>query len=290
MVVRQAFAATRAALRAAGIEEDAPEADLLLRLATGRGHLEQDAERELTGQEIKKLDELTRRRCTRYPAQYLAGSWPFYGLELAVGEGVLIPRPDTETVVEQALKLLKGCPAPRVLDLCAGSGAIGLAIRQMRPDAAVTLVERSEKALVYCRENAGRNAKVVQADFFGYENAVCPGSVDCLVCNPPYVTEQEYAALAPELSFEPKEALVAPQQGLAFYRYLARSYRRVMAPGGALALEIGAAQRAAVMELLASWGWRQIGCEKDLGGNDRCVFARAPQKGEEYHRFCGDVS
>lgn len=289
MVVRQAFAATRAALRAAKIEEDALEADLLLRLATGKGHLEQDTERPLAEEEEKKLDMLTRRRCERYPAQYLAGSWPFYGLELTVGEGVLIPRPDTETVVERALQLIREHPSPRVLDLCAGSGAIGLAIRQMRPDAVVTLVERSADALVYCRENAGQNAAVVQADFFGYEKNLSPGSVDCLVCNPPYVTEAEYRELAPELAFEPKEALVAQQEGLAFYRYLAGHYRRVMAPGGALALEIGALQRAAVMMLLESNGWQQIGCDRDLGGNDRCVFARAPQKQEEYRRFCGDA-
>ena len=289
MVVRQAFFDTRAALREAGIEEDAVEADLLLRLATGKGHLEQDSERELSCAEEETLAALTRRRCTRYPAQYLAGRWPFYGLELTVGEGVLIPRADTETVVDRALEMIAEKAAPRVLDLCAGSGAIGLAIGSMRPDAQITLVERSDAALHYCRENAQDKAAVVQADVFGYEKELAPGGVDCLVCNPPYVTETEYRDLAPELFFEPREALVAAREGLAFYEYLARAYRSAMAPGGALVFEIGAAQRMPVETLLARWDWQEIGCVRDLGGNDRCVFARAPKDAAEYARFCADV-
>ena len=281
MVVQQAYLALRAALRDAGIEDAAWEADALLRLATGRGHLEQDPQRPLEGPEQARLDALARRRCARYPLQYLAGKWPFYGIELAVGEGVLIPRPDTETVVEQALAMLQNTPSPRVLDLCAGSGAIGLALKQARPDAEVVLAERSDAALRYCRENAQGRAAVVQADLFGYEKTLPPARFDCIVCNPPYVTEAEYAALGPELAFEPREALVAAEEGLVFYRYLARAYRRPLAPGGALVLEIGSSQREAVERLLAGCGWAGIGTAKDLGGNDRCVFARRPAKEEE---------
>ncbi|HIV87178.1 MAG TPA: peptide chain release factor N(5)-glutamine methyltransferase, partial [Candidatus Pygmaiobacter gallistercoris] len=205
MVVRQAFAATRAALRAAGIEEDAPEADLLLRLATGRGHLEQDTERELTGQEIKKLDELTRRRCTRYPAQYLAGSWPFYGLELAVGEGVLIPRPDTELAAQLAIDAARRAAAchpgraVRAADLCAGTGALGLALARHVPGARVTAVELSGAAFAYLEKNnaaCGGPLVLVQADALAW----CPPEpLDVVVSNPPYVTAAEYDALAPEL-------------------------------------------------------------------------------------------
>lgn len=274
MVVQQAYLAARGALRDAGIEDASWEADLLLRLATGKGHLEQDPRREMDDAECRRLDALTLRRCGRYPLQYLAGKWPFYGIELSVGEGVLIPRPDTETVVEQALAMLQKTPSPRVLDLCAGSGAIGLALKQARPDASVVLVERSDAALRYCRENAEGKAEVVRADLFGYEKTLAPKSFDCIVCNPPYVTEEEYRALAPELGFEPKEALVAREEGLAFYRYLAQAYCRPLVPGGALVLEIGASQRAAVEQLLADAGWQEIGALQDFGGNDRCVHAR----------------
>ena len=276
MVVQQAYLAVRNALREADIEDAAWEADALLRMATGKGHLEQDPQRAMDEEEQERLDALTQRRCARYPLQYLAGRWPFYGIELAVGEGVLIPRPDTETVVEQALSMLRGVPSPRVLDLCAGSGAIGLAIKQMRPDAVLTLVERSDAALRYCRENAAGRGQVVQADLFGYEKTLAPQSFDCIVCNPPYVTLQEYETLEPELAFEPREALVAAEEGLAFYRYLAEHYRAPLAAGGALVLEIGATQRAAVERFLGQNGWEGIGAAQDLGGKDRCVFARRP--------------
>ena len=279
MVAGEAYRAARAALQQAGVEEAAFEADQLLRLATGRGHLEQDAETPLRAEQERRFETLLRRRCGRYPLQYLAGRWPFYGLELAVGEGVLIPRPDTETVVERALKLLEGVPAPRVLDLCAGTGAIGLAVGRVRPDARVTLVERSPDALRYCRENAGQAARVMAADVFGCERALEAERFDCIVCNPPYVTEEEYGRLEPELLFEPKEALVAREQGLVFYAYIAPHYRDRLAPGGALVFEIGAAQREAVQAILARSGYEEIGGERDLGGNDRCVWGRRPGAG-----------
>ena len=161
---------------------------------------------------MQQLAELCRRRASRYPLQYLLGSWPFYGLELAVGEGVLIPRQDTETVVEAALTLLKNTPAPRVLDLCAGTGAIGLALGANLPGAKVTLVELSPDALGYCRKNARGKAQVIEADVLGFEASQPGGGYDCIVSNPPYVTQQEYEALAPELAFEPKQALVAPHE------------------------------------------------------------------------------
>ena len=174
------------------------------------------------------------------------------------------------------LKLLKEVPAPRVLDLCAGSGAIGLAVKQMRPDARVTLVERSQAALRYCRENAGQRARVLEADVFGCERALQAEHFDCIVANPPYVTEAEYARLEPELLFEPREALVARDEGLAFYAYIAPCYRDRLVPGGALVFEIGATQRAAVQAILARSGYEKIDGERDLGGNDRCVWGRRP--------------
>lgn len=276
----EAHRALRARLRAAGIEDDAFEADALLRIVTGRGHLEQDPETPLTAAQSARLEALCARRCTHYPLQYLAGKWPFYGLELAVGEGVLIPRADTECVVEQALALLAPLRAPRVLDLCAGSGAIGLAIASQRPDAQVTLVERSPAALAYCRANAAPFAgvRVAAADIFGFEAALAPDALDCITANPPYVTEDEYAALAPELAFEPREALVAAEDGLALYAYIAAHYLPALRPGGALVFEIGAAQRQAVTALLARAGYARIGARRDLGENDRCVFAKKPEK------------
>ena len=176
-------------------------------------------------EEQERLDALTQRRCARYPLQYLAGRWPFYGIELAVGEGVLIPRPDTETVVEQALSMLRGVPSPRVLDLCAGSGAIGLAIKQMRPDAVLLWSSgrmRRCATAVRTRRAGDRSCRRISS---ATKRPLLRRAVDCIVCNPPYVTAREYETLEPELAFEPREALVAAEEGLAFYRYLAEHYR-----------------------------------------------------------------
>lgn len=276
MVAGQFYRQLRTQLREAGIEDDAFEAELLLRHVTGKGHLQYGAQEQLTVGQAQQLTELCRRRAARYPLQYLLGSWPFYGLQLAVGEGVLIPRQDTETVVEAALALLKNTPAPRVLDLCAGTGAIGLALAANLPGASATLVELSPAALVYCRKNAQGKAQVIEADVLGFEQTQPAGVYDCIIANPPYVTQQEYEALAPELAFEPKQALVAPHEGLLFYEYITAHYRPLLAAGGWLVFEIGAHQREAVQALLCQNGYEQVGATADLAGLDRCVWGCVP--------------
>ena len=276
MTLQQAYRGARQALRQAGIEEDAFEAKELVFLATGQSYLAQDPDRQLAAGEQETLRQLLERRCRRYPLQYLEGSWPFCGLELQIGEGVLIPRADTETVVARALQLAAQISAPRVLDLCAGSGAIGLAVLAARPDARVTLVEKSPAALQYCEKNAGDRAQVIGADVLGYEAGLRDGGWDCIVCNPPYIAESEYDALAPELRYEPRSALVAEGRGLAFYEYIIPHYWEKLAPGGALVFEIGAAQRGAVMALMEKQGYRPVGCDRDLAGLDRCVFGCRP--------------
>ena len=276
MVAGQFYRQLRAQLREAGIEDDAFEADLMLRHVTGKGHLQYGADEQLAEPQMQQLAELCRRRAARYPLQYLLGSWPFYGLQLAVGEGVLIPRQDTETVVEAALALLKDTPAPRVLDLCAGTGAIGLALAANLRGAKVTLVELSPEALRYCRKNANGRAQVMAADVLGFEASQPAGGYDCIVSNPPYVTQQEYEALAPERAFEPKQALVAPHEGLLFYEYITAHYRPLLAAGGWLVFEIGASQRAAVQALLHQNGYTAVGAAADLAGLDRCVWGQVP--------------
>ena len=274
---REAVRRVEARLAAAGCPDADYDARELFRAASGRDARLSD--RVLTTEEAEKLENLCTRREQREPLQYLCGIWSFLDFDLAVGPGVLCPRADTEVVAEAAANTLTGIAAPRVLDLCAGTGAIGLAVGRVRPDARVTLVERSPDALPYCRENAGQAAQVMAADVFGCERALEAERFDCIVCNPPYVTEEEYARLEPELLFEPKEALVAREQGLAFYAYIAPRYRDRLAPGGALVFEIGAAQREAVQAILARSGYEEIGGERDLGGNDRCVWGRRPGVG-----------
>ena len=298
-----ARAAVRARLAAAGIEEAAQEADALLEKATGRSFWALERGAALSGAQAAQLEALAARREQHEPLQYLLGRWDFYTLTLAVGPGVLCPRADTETVVEACVPVLeraqaaRGAPAGgqpsarlRLLDLCAGTGAIGLALQQKFPAAQVTLVEKSSAAFAYLQENARASAgaaalesgqvKAEQGDLFTYWQCLPAGELDLITCNPPYLTAEEMAHLQPETAREPAMALDGGADGLDFYRALAEHYQRALRPGGTLALEIGWQQRTPVAALLAAAGWRSIVCVRDLCGRDRCILAQAAEPNE----------
>ena len=276
MMPRAALREVEHRLAAAGCPDADFDAGELFRLV-----VEQDvrlASEPLTAAQAERLEALTVRREQREPLQYLCGRWPFLDLELAVGPGVLCPRADTEVVAEAAAQTLAGVKAPRVLDLCAGTGCLGLGVKRFCPDARVTCVEKSPEAFRYLEQNvrsalpgAVPAAQAVQGDLFTYWKTL-------LVSNPPYLTAEEMQHLQPEVAQEPAMALEAGEDGLVFYRGLAAlHYRQALRPGGVLVLEIGWQQRQAVMELLAGNGWADIECRKDYGGNDRCILARRPK-------------
>ena len=275
----------RAALRqveARLTEAGCPDADFdaaeLFRLAVGTDA--RLATAPLTAAQAAQLEALTARRADREPLQYLCGSWPFLNFELAVGPGVLCPRADTEVVAEAAAELLRGVPHPKVLDLCAGTGCLGLGVQRFCPAAEVTSLEKSPAAFAYLTRNArlpnGLHLTPVQGDLFTYWETLPEGELDLIVSNPPYLTAAEMRQ--PEVAQEPAMALAAGEDGLVFYRALAEHYQRALRPGGALALEIGWQQREAVTALLEANGWVGIACRKDYGGNDRAVTARKPCK------------
>lgn len=277
MQPREALREVEARLTAAGCPDADFDAGELFRLVTG-----QDvrlADRPLTAEQAAKLEALTARRATREPLQYLCGSWPFLDFELAVGPGVLCPRADTEVVAEAAAQMLAGVQAPKVLDLCAGTGCLGLGVKRFCPEADVTCVEKSPEAFRYLKKNAVSalkqgTARAVEGDLFNYWQGLPEGELDLIVSNPPYLTAAEMQQLQPEVAREPAMALEAGEDGLVFYRALAEHYQNALRPGGALALEIGWQQREAVTALLAANGWVDIVCRKDYGGNDRCILAR----------------
>lgn len=280
---RQAYQRVRQALEKAGIEDAAFDAKVLLELAAGKAWRWRDA--PLSEAEQACLRGLAQKRVRRVPLQYLAGRWPFLDFELAVGPGVLVPRADTELLCETAAQLLAKTTAPQVLDLCAGSGCVGIGIKSLVPACIVTCLEKSSEALPYLEQNAkealaGRSvspaAEVVQGDVFGFETTLEPQSLELIASNPPYVTEEEMEALAPELSFEPRAALCAAKQGLAFYHYIAPAYKKALCPGGWLVFEIGCAQGGAVLEILEAAGYECPACKQDLAGNDRVVLGRRP--------------
>lgn len=268
----------RGHLAAAGIENAAQEARWLLEHVTGRPAYGEAPSPE----EAERLGRLARRRAAGEPLQYILGRWPFLERTLRVGPGVLAPRPETEDLCLFAAESLAGQPAPAVLDLCSGSGAIAIGLQAALPAARVTALEWDRAAFAYLVQNCaeqraetGRAPQPLLADALQHWRRLPPGGLDALVANPPYVTKAEYRGLAPELRHEPKAALVAGEGGLAFYRAMARHYRAALAPGGLLALEMGETQGPAVAGLLLQNGWRQVRVLRDRFGRPRVVAARA---------------
>lgn len=271
-----AFQQLCARLTAAGVPDARFDAAEIYRFVTGR---DPRLDSGPTPAEAERLAALAVRRAEREPLQYLLGEWDFYGMTLKVGPGVLCPRPDTETVCEAALDCLQGQTHPVVYDLCAGTGCLGLAIARQYPGAAVTCVEKSDAAYHYLLANTQNTAvRPVQADVFSFWDTLPPDSADLIVSNPPYLTGEEMQNLMPETAREPAMALEGGADGLDFYRLLTDRYRRVLRPGGWLVMEIGYAQRSAVLALGQQHGWVHAECRRDPGGNDRAILLQKPQK------------
>ena len=214
--------------------------------------------------------DLVERRAAHEPVAYITGTRGFWTLDLAVGPGALVPRADSETLVEAALAHFAGRPPATLLDLGTGPGTLLLALLAEWPAARGLGVDASAAALGWARVNAapfGDRAAFVQGDWA----SALFGRFDCIVCNPPYIATAE--ALAPEVAaYEPASALFAGDDGLADYRRLAPEFRRLLAPGGAVLVEIGWTQAAAVGDLLRGEGF-VVAEHRDLGGRPRVLLA-----------------
>ena len=268
-------------LAAKGVESARLDAELLVGHALGlpRMQLYLQFERALTQAELGRIRELVRRRGRREPLQYIVGTIEFCGLALRVDRRALIPRPETERLVEA---ILERCPAAprRVLDLGTGSGAIALALARAWSEAAVTAVDASAEALALARENAaaaGLEGRVafLQSDWF---QALPEGArFELVAANPPYLTEEEAASAAPEVrDHEPARALAAGQDGLSALRGILAGAAARLEPGGLLAMETGAGHRAELERLASEDAWREVESLPDLAGRDRYFFARKP--------------
>ena len=219
---------------------------------------------------------LAKRRRAGEPVAYLTGTREFWGLALRVTPDVLIPRPETETLVELALEWLPRDGAPRVLDLGTGSGAIALAIAKERPRARVVATDASAAALAVARDNAAlhalTNVAFAQADWY---DGVPDGAFDLVVSNPPYVAAGDPHLAAGDLRFEPAAALASGVDGLAALRTIIAGAPPRLARGGALAVEHGYDQSPAVQELMRDAGFGQVTVRRDLAGIPRVVGGRA---------------
>ena len=281
--IQTIYEEVRQALEA--VSEDAGfEALELLKAVCGLTRQDLLLGREVPASDAQKerLGELVRRRCSREPLQYLLGEWDFFGRTFAVGEGVLIPRGDTEPLAEACLELLWGTESPRVLDLCAGTGCIGITIAMERPDAEVWAVEKSPEAYAYFdRNNRAFGSRVHGVLGDALDPMLTEGLFDLIVSNPPYLTREEMDALQPEVRREPAQALYGSEDGLFFYREFCKIYPPRLKPGGAMAFEIGDGQQDAVREYLTRSGMISICQKQDLHGIIRVVTARNKLSGRE---------
>jgi release factor glutamine methyltransferase len=263
-------------LAAAGISTASLDAQLLLAsaLRSDRALLLAGAV-NLSPQALSDFDTILARRITREPLAYILGHREFYSLDFEVTRDVLIPRPQTETLVEVALRCIGNRPV-RALDIGTGSGAITVAIAVNASNAEIVATDISSAALEVARRNAARN-KVTDRVRFVCSPVFPPdgGTFDIVVSNPPYIVHDEIDLLEPEVrDFEPRIALDGGPDGLDFYRRIAADAPQRLVAGGLLALEVGAGQDRAVREILDRAGMRDIECTKDLDGIPRVVTAR----------------
>jgi release factor glutamine methyltransferase len=271
-----ALEAVRAAERelgAAGVPEPRTDAELLVAHVLGRRRSElYGGGCEVDDAAMRRLRPLLDRRFAREPLQYVLGEWGFRRLTLSLDKRVLVPRPETEILVERCLFLLREHAEPHVLDVGVGSGAIALALADEHSGACVTGVDASTGAIAVARANARRSGLAARVELVVSDLLRgLAGPYDLVVSNPPYVHADEVEALDPEVrEWEPRSALVAP--GLT--EAIAREARGVLRPGGWLALECADGQASRVAELLRSVGYEEITVTPDLNGTDRVVDGR----------------
>ena len=268
----------RQQLKKAGIDAATLEARELVCFGTGktRDELTRDGGLYASPELERQVRSLVDRHLAGEPVAYLIGEWEFYGLPLDISTDVLIPRPDTEVLVDQALEYIKPLGECRVLDLCAGSGCVGLAIASQAPKARVVLGELSEGALRICRQNIRRNGLSSQVVPLAMDVMAGPpahmGEFDCIVSNPPYIPRADIETLDVSVKdYEPHMALDGGEDGLDFYRTICQNWQDVMHVGTRLLFEVGIGQADDVLRLMRSAGFGDLEVIDDPAGIPRVV-------------------
>ena len=274
------YLSTRNALRSRGIEGYNLEARLLVARAAGKTvqELLRDISLYTTNEVEQNAEELTRRRLSGEPVAYITGAWEFYGLPMTVTPDVLIPRMDTELLVDTAKELLTGRQMDaRILDLCCGSGCITCAIGHELPATRLVAVDISASALEICRKNIATNRLSSRAICVQADATVSPplsmGQFDMIISNPPYIASDEIMTLDPSVrDFEPIWALDGGPDGLKFYKAIIKYWKALLRSGGALLFEVGEDQAEPVKEMLLAGGFRSVSTRLDTLGVERVVI------------------
>ncbi len=294
MVIGELFGKIREILKNADIHDHDFDAKCIAEDFTGVSFTEilTHPEREISADMEKKAVEAAKKRASGYPLQYILGKWDFFGLTFKVGEGVLIPRPETEILTETVIDLFKGKSGDiRIADLCSGSGCIALSLKKNLPAAEVFAVEKSPGAMKYLLENIRENhlsVNVIRGDVFDFKSfrenfrTVCGGEKErkfsCIVSNPPYLTAEEMSNLQKEVTFEPRCALDGGTDGLDFYCIISSVWSEILEDDGLLAFEIGETEGSCVRKIMEKNGFENIIIKKDYSDNDRVIFGTKRKK------------
>lgn len=263
----------------AGIDDAKNDAWLLLQYATkiDRSFYFMNTVTEMAPEQVQEFERVISKRTERVPLQYITGEQEFMGLKFLVNSSVLVPRQDTETLVEEALKAVSA--GDSVLDMCTGSGCIAISMSRLSPGLKVTAVDISKQALVVAKENARINEvniDFVRSNLFDNLNSANI-HFDCIVSNPPYIRADVIPTLMPEVSeFEPIEALDGGVDGMIFYKDIVAFSTEFLNKGGRLLFEIGYDQGQQVSDLMKTAGFVDVTVVKDLSGNDRVVRGILP--------------
>ena len=276
----EAYNECKAKLRTAGIEDYVFESKQIIKHITGLDNTQilTRYNDTLTQFQEDNLTVIIKQRTVHYPLQYIIGEWSFYGNSFVVGPGVLIPRADTETIIDVSKDCIGDNKAPEILDLCTGSGCIGITLALLFPEAKVRMVEKYDTASVYAWKNINRlevkNAQLLEGDvLLGDAN---DDVYDLIVSNPPYIPENEMKTVSPEVEYEPETALIAGDDGLVFYRAIVDNYKGSLKAGGTMAFEVGIGEAEAVCDIMHRAGFEGVSTQKDMNGIDRVVFGTAP--------------
>jgi release factor glutamine methyltransferase len=279
LTYRQILQSLQERFKEAGIEEDRSDAWILFSAASGmdRGSYILEQREEMPEEERLRLEQFAEKRLQRIPVQHILGEQEFFGLPFYVNEHVLIPRQDTEILVEKALEKIKN--GDRILDLCTGSGCILISLLHEAGEKGMQIrglgLDLSEKALAIAEKNAERNGVIfcsewIKSDMF----EKVEGKYDMILSNPPYIPTTEIEKLMPEVKdHDPRMALDGDRDGLKFYRILAKEAPAFLKEGGSIFLEIGAEQAEDVSALLTENAFKEVKVVKDLAGLDRVICA-----------------
>lgn len=276
MTPRELILRTTRRFQSAGVPDPQNDSALLLASLCGGEplSLRLDTDTVLDPALLEKYERLVQRRLERFPLQYILGEAPFFGHSFLVDRRVLIPRPETELLCRWALDVMDRWQKPRVLDLCCGSGCIGLSLKAACPEASVTLSDISADALAVAAENMRRLSLDAVLNLGDLLDGFAPASFDLIVCNPPYIPSADCDTLQEEVLFEPRSALDGGKDGLDFYRRLASSSFDVLREDGVLLMELGISEAGAVSDILRGAGYSDITIRTDLSGTERMIFSR----------------